>query len=150
MFNIPWPRESLSVHGFQVVAALSRVVDDSVWSFPCGVELSLGGISGCRGNLAQNEISYVKSFELYPFIVAVGHFLLILRHSDGSIFSYFVQAIQVDSQVVVIAFFVEHLLPDASYSYLNQDHGFSSICEPEGGFSCRVSCCGPVSPQDIG
>ena len=97
MFNIPWPRESLSVHGFQVVAALSRVVDDSVWSFPYGVELSLGGISGCRGNLAQNEISYVKSFELYPFIVAVGHFLLILRHSDGGIFSYFVQAIQVDS-----------------------------------------------------
>ena len=30
VFNIPWPRESLSVHGFQVVAALSKVVDDSV------------------------------------------------------------------------------------------------------------------------
>ena len=96
MFNIPWPRESLSVHGFQGVATLSRVVDDSVWSFPCGVELSLGGISSCRGNLAQDEIPYVKSSKLYPFIVVVSHFLLILRHFDGSIFSYFVQAIQVD------------------------------------------------------
>ena len=90
MFNIPWPRESLSVHGFQVVAALSRVVDDSVWSFPCGVELSLGGISGCRGNLAQEEISYVQSSEFYPFIVVVGHLLLVLPHFDGSFFSYFV------------------------------------------------------------
>ena len=59
MFNIPWPREFLSVHGFQVVAALSRVVKDSVWSFPCGAELSSGGIFGCRGNLAQDEIPYV-------------------------------------------------------------------------------------------
>ena len=95
VFNIPWPRESLSVHGFQVVAALSRVVDDSIWSFPCGAKISLGRISGCKGNLAQDEITYVKSFELYPFIVVVGHLLLILRHSDGSFFSYFVQEIQV-------------------------------------------------------
>ena len=150
MFNISWPREFLSVHGFQVVAALSRVVKDSVWSFPCGAELSLGGIFGCRGNLAQDEIPYVQSFELYPFIVVLGHFLLILCHSDGSFFSYFVQAIQVDSQVAVIALFVEHLSPGVGYSYLNQDHGFCAICELEGGFSRRGSCCGPVNPQDIG
>ena len=84
MFNIPWPRESLFVHGFQVVAALSRVVDDSVWSFPCGAKLFLGGITGCRGNPAQDEIPYVNSSELYPFIVVVGHLLQILHHSDGS------------------------------------------------------------------
>ena len=96
MFNIPWPRESLSIHGFQVVAALARVVDNSVWSFPCGAKLSLGGIFGYRGNLAQDEIPYVKSSELYPFIVVVSHLLLILHHSDGSFFSYFVQTIQVE------------------------------------------------------
>ena len=111
MFNIPWLREFLSDHGFQVVVALSRVVNDSIWSFPCGAELPLGRISGCRGNLVQDEIPYVQSSELYPFIVVVGHFLLVLRHSDGSFFSYFVQAIQVDSQVVVIGFFVERLSP---------------------------------------
>ena len=93
MFNIPQPREFLSVHGFQMVAALSRVVNDSVWPFPCGVVLPLGGISGCRGNLAQDEISYVQSSEFYPFIVVVGHLLLVLHYSDGSFFSYFVQAI---------------------------------------------------------
>ena len=150
MFNIPWPREFLFIRGFQVVATLSRVVDNSVRSFPCGAKLSLGGIFGCRGNLAQDEIPYVKSSKLYPLIVVVGHLLLILRHSDGSFFSYFVQAIQVDLQVIIIVFFVEHLSPDAGYSYLNQDHGFNAICEPKGGFSRRGSCCGPVSPQDVG
>ena len=89
VFNVPWPRESSSVHGFQVVATLSRILDDSVRSFPCGAELSLGGISGCRGNLAQDKITYVKSSELYPLIVVVGHLLLILCHFDGSFFSYF-------------------------------------------------------------
>ena len=93
MFNIPWPREFLSVHDFQMVAALSRVVNDLVWPFPCGAELPLGGISGCRGNLAQDKISYVHSSEFYPFIVVIGHLLLVLRYSDGSFFSYFVQEI---------------------------------------------------------
>ena len=128
MFNIPRPREFQSIHGFQMEAALSRVMNDLVWPFPCGAELPLGRISGCRGNLAQDEISYVQSSEFYPFIVVVGHLLLVLCYSDGSFFSYFVQAIQVDSQVVVVAFFVEHLSPDAGYSYLNRDHGFSAIC----------------------
>ena len=93
MFNIPRLREFLSVYSLQMVAALSRVVNDSVWPFPCGAELPLGGISSCGGNLAQDEISYVQSSEFYPFIVVVGHLLLILRYSDGRIFSYFVQAI---------------------------------------------------------
>ena len=62
----------------------------------------------------------------------------------------FVQEIQVDSQVIIIAFFIEHLSPDAGYSYLNRDHSFNAICEPEGGFSRRGfshrgSCCGPIS-----
>ena len=90
MFNIPWLREFLSVHGFQMVATLSRVVNDSVWPFLCGAELPLGGISGCRGNLAHDEIFYVQLSKFYPFIVVVGHLLLVLRHFDGSFFSYFV------------------------------------------------------------
>ena len=113
VFNVPWPGESLSVYGFQVVAPLSRVVDDSVRFFPCGAKLSLGGIFGHSGNLAQDKIPYVKSSELYPFIVVFDHLQLILRHPDGSLFSYFVQTIQVLPQVIVIALFVECLSPDA-------------------------------------
>ena len=133
-----------------MVASLSRVVDDLVRSFPCGAKLSLGVISGSSGNLAQDEIPYIKSSELYPLIVVFDHLQLILRHPDGSLFSYFVQTIQVLPQVIVIAFFVECLLPDVGYSYLDRDHDFNAIGEPEGGFSRRGSCCGFVSPQDVG
>ena len=112
-----------------MVAALSRVVNDPVRPFPCGAKLSLCGISGCKGNLAQDEISYVQSFELYPFIVVVSHPLLVLCYSYGRFFSHFVQAIQVDLQVVIVAFFVERLSPGAGYSHLHWDHGFCAIGE---------------------
>ena len=52
--------------------------------------------------------------------------------------------------MIVIALFVEYLLPNAGYSYLDRDHDFSAIGEPEWGFSRLGSCCGSVSPQDIG
>ena len=93
MFNIPRPREFLSIHGFQMVTTLSRVVNDSIWPFPYEAELPLGGISGCRGNLAQDEISYVQSSQFYPFIIVVDHLLLVVRYSDGRFFSYFIQEI---------------------------------------------------------
>ena len=86
----------------------------------------------------------MSSSELYPLIVVFGHLLLILRHSAGSFVSYFVQTIQVDSQVIVIIFFVEYHSPDADYSYLDRDLCFSAIGELEGGFSCWGSCCGPI------
>ena len=94
--------------------------------------------------------SPMSSSELYPLIVVFGHLLLILRHSAGSFVSYFVQTIQVDSQVIVITFFVEYLSPDAGYSYLDRDHCFSAIGEPKGGLSRRGSCRGSRSPQDVG
>ena len=118
-----------------MITALPRVVDDSVRSFPCGVKLSLGRISSRCGNLAQDEVSYIKSSEFYPFIVVFGHLLLVLHHSAGSFVSYFVQAIQVESQFVVIALFAECLSSDAGYPYLDRDHYFSAIGESEGGFS---------------
>lgn len=110
----------------------------------------MGKVSSRSGNLAQDEIAYVKSFELYPLIVVYNHLLLILRHSAGNFVSYFIQTIQVDSQVIAVAFFVEYLSPDAGYSYLDRDHCFSAIGEPEGGLSYRGSWRGFVSPQDVG
>ena len=52
--------------------------------------------------------------------------------------------------MIVIALFVEYLSLDAGYSYLDRDHGFSAIGEPEGGFSRRSSCCVSISLQDVG
>ena len=135
VFNVPLPGESLSVYGLQGVASLSRVVDDSVESFPCGAKLSLGWISGRNSNLAQNQIPYIKSSELYPLIVVFHHLQLILRHSDESLFSYFVQTVQALPQMIAITLFVECLSPNTGHSYFNRDHGFSAIGEFEGGFS---------------
>ena len=70
--------------------------------------------------------------------------MLVLCHSFGSLVSYFVKTIQVDSQVIVIIFFVEYHSPDADYSYLDRDHCFSAIGELEGGFSRWGSYCGPI------
>ena len=119
-----------------MITALLGVVDDSVRSFPCGAKFSLGRVFSRCDDLTQDEVAYVKSSELYPIVVVFGHLLLVLRHSAGSLVSYFVQIVQVDSQVIVIVFFVEYLLPDAGCSYLDQDHCFSAISESEGGFSC--------------
>ena len=80
-----------------MVAVLLRVVDDSVGSFPCGAKLSLGRVPSRWGDLAQDEVAYIKSSELYPLIVVFSHLLLVLRHSAGSFVSYFLQKIQVDS-----------------------------------------------------
>ena len=125
-------------------------MDDSVRSFPCGAKLSLGRVFSCCGDFAQDDVTYVQSSEFNPLIVVFGHLLLVLCHLAGSFVSYFVQTIQVESQLIVIAFFVEYLSPDAGYSYFDQDHCLSAIGEPEGGFSSRTSCCSPVSLQDIG
>ena len=76
--------------------------------------------------------------------------MLVLCHSFGSLVSYFVKTIQVDSQVIVIVFFVEYLSPDVGYSYLDRDHYFNAIGESEGGFSRWGSCCGSVGSQDFG
>ena len=80
-----------------MIAALPGEVDDSVGSFPCGAKLSLGRVPSRYGDLAQDEVAYVKSSELYPLLVVFGHLLLVLRHSAKNFVSYFFQKIQVDS-----------------------------------------------------
>ena len=53
----------------------------------------LGRVPSSYGDLAQDEVAYVKSSELYPFVVVFGHLLLVLHHSAGSFVSYFIQTI---------------------------------------------------------
>ena len=115
-----------------MVAALAGVVDDLVGSFPCGAKLSLGKVSSRCGDRTQDEVTYVELSELYLLVVVFGHLLLVFRHSLGNFVSYFVQTVQVDLQVIVIVLFIECLLLDAGYSYLDRDHCFRAIGESEG------------------
>ena len=110
----------------------------------------MGRVFSRCGDLAQDEVAYVKSSELYPLVVVFGRLLLVLRHFARCLVSYFVQTVQVDSQVIVIVFFVEYLSPNAGYSYLDWNHCFNAIGEFKGGFSRWGSCCGSVGPQDVG
>ena len=80
-----------------MITALFGIMDDPVRSFLCGVELFLGRIFGCWGDLAQDEVSYVKSSELHSLVVVLGHLLMVLPHLVGGFLSYFVYTIQVDS-----------------------------------------------------
>ena len=90
VLNIPWSWEPLSVQGLQVIAVLSGVMNDLVGPFPCGAKLSLGRVSGCWGDLAQDKVSYVKSSELHFLVVALGRLLLVLRHLVEGFLSYFI------------------------------------------------------------
>ena len=72
-----------------MIAALPRVVDDSIGSFLCRAKFSLGGAFSRCGDLAQDEVAYVKSSELYPLVVVFDHLLLVLRHSAKNFVSYF-------------------------------------------------------------
>ena len=90
VLNVPWPGEPLFVYVFQVITALPRVMDDLIRSFPIGAKLSLGRIFCCCGNLAQDEVTYVKSSEFHPPIEVLGHLLLVPRHSAKSLVSYFI------------------------------------------------------------
>ena len=78
-------------------------MNDSVRSFPCETQLSLGRVFSYCGGLAQDEVSYVQSSEFNPLIVLFGHLQLVLRHLARCIVSYFVQIVQVESQFIVIA-----------------------------------------------
>jgi len=65
-------------------------MDDSVGPFPCGAEFSLGRVSSCWGDLAQDEVSYVKSSEHHSLVVVLDHLLLVLSHLVGGFLSNFV------------------------------------------------------------
>ena len=73
-----------------MIATLLGVMEDSVESFLCEAELSLGRVSDCWGDLAQDEVFSVKSSELHSLVVVLGHLLLVLRHLVRGFLSYFV------------------------------------------------------------
>ena len=133
-----------------MIVALPKVVDNSVGTFSCGAKLSLGRVFSHRGDLVQDKVAYVQLSKLYPLGVVFGHLLLVYRHFAGSFVSYFAQTIQVDSQLVVVVFFAQHLSPNTSYSYLDWNYCFNVVGESEGCLSSWGSCRGSVGPQDVG
>ena len=110
----------------------------------------MGKIFGCQGDFAQDKVPYVKLSKFHSPVVELDHLLLILCHSMRSSVSDLVQPIQVDPQLIIVAFFMEHLSFDADDSHLDRDHCLGAISESERGFSRRGSCRSPVSLQDIG
>ena len=53
---------------------------DSVRSFPGWAELPLGWFLGGRCDFVQDEVSNIRSSELYSSVVALKHLLLVLCH----------------------------------------------------------------------
>ena len=127
-----------------MITTLSRVMDDPVGSFPSWAEFPLGRVFGFRGDFVQDKVPYIKSPEFHSLVVVLSRLSLILHHSVRSTVSDLVQAIQVDPQLIDVAFFVERLSSDVGDSNLNQDYCLGAISEFEGGFSCQGSGCNPV------
>ena len=73
-----------------MITALSGVMDDLVGPFPCGAEFSFSRVFGCWGDLARDEVSYVKLSELHSLVVVLGHLLLVLSHLVGGFLFNFV------------------------------------------------------------
>ena len=88
----------------------------------------------------------MEPFELYFLVVVLHHLLLILGNSLRSLVSDFVQTIQVQLQLVVVAVFVKEFLPEASEPYFDGDDYFCAICQVEGCFSYWGFCGSFVSP----
>ena len=80
-----------------MVVALPGIMGDFVGSFPGWAKLPLGGVLGSQCDFVQDEISYVKSFELHSFVVILGHLLLVLYHFARCSVSGFIEVNQVDS-----------------------------------------------------
>ena len=66
-------------------------------------------------------VSDAESLEFYLLVVIFNHLLLVLGHSLRGLISNFVQAIQIQLQLVVITIFAKELLSQAGDSYLNGD-----------------------------
>ena len=124
-------------------------MDDLVGPFPDWSKLPLGWILCSWRDFAQNKVSYVKSSKLHSLVVVFDHLLLVFRHLLGCSVSYFVQEIQVDSQLIFIAVFTKSFSSHAGDSYFNWNYCLGAIGEPEGRFSCRDPCCSPICPQDM-
>ena len=115
-----------------MIATLFGVIGDPVRPFPSWANFPLGWIFGCRSDFVYDKVPYVKSSELHSFVIVFGHLLLILRHPARSSFSNFVQAIQIDLQLIIVVVFMEELLSNVGDSHFNQDYCLNTIGESKG------------------
>ena len=59
VLNVPWSQEPLSFHGLQVITTLTEVMDDPIWSFPCGVRFLVARATLCK--TAKGRLSLLVS-----------------------------------------------------------------------------------------
>ena len=102
-----------------MIAALSRVMDDPIGSLPYGVEFPLGRVFGCWGDFAQDEVPYVESSKLHPFVVVPGHSSLALFHPLHSFISHLVDQIQIIVEFLVVPLLFVHHDLDVRQSYFH-------------------------------
>uniref|UniRef100_A0A7N2MBQ2 Uncharacterized protein n=1 Tax=Quercus lobata TaxID=97700 RepID=A0A7N2MBQ2_QUELO len=102
-----------------VIATSPGIMGDLVRPFPGWAKLPLDWVLGSRCDFAQDEVSYVKSFELRSLIVVLSHLLQVPRHLIGCFVFDFIQAIQVNSQMIIIAAFMEDFSSHASDSHFD-------------------------------
>ena len=76
--------------------------------------------------------------------------MLIFHHLLRCFISYLVQAVQVDSQLIVVTFFIEGLSSHASDSYFDWYHCLGAIGKPEGCLSCRGPRGSSISHKTLG
>ena len=97
MLDIPWLRQFPPVQRLKMIVTLPGIMDDFVGYFPGWANHPLGRVLDGRCDFALDEVSNIKSSKLHPFVVILGHLLLVFHHLVGCNISSFVQAIQVDS-----------------------------------------------------
>ena len=90
MLDIPWLRQFPPVQRLQVIVALPGIMGDFVGSFLGWAKRPLGQVLGGRCDFAQDEVSNIKSSKLHPFVVILGHLLLVFHHLVGCSVSSFV------------------------------------------------------------
>ena len=77
--------------------------------------------------MLEDKIPDAESFQFHSLVVVFGYLLLVLGHSLGGLVFDFVQTIQVQLQLIVIALFVKELLPEAGEPYFDWDDCFYAV-----------------------
>ena len=133
-----------------MIVALLRIIGDLIGPFLGWAKLPLGRVFGSKCDFAQDEVSYVKSSELHSLVVVLSHLLQLPHHLIGCFVFDFIQAVQVDSEMIIIAVFMENFSSHAGDYHFDWDYCFGAIGESERGFSCRDSCYSPVCHRTLG
>jgi hypothetical protein len=142
MLCIPRSWDKLSFKRLQAIGSFFMAFNHSVWSFPLGCELPFGGVSSHQVHLSQHPVSNLK----FP---GVNSFVIILSYSTSIGLAYglriilsFLQQIKVQSDPLIIKFWVILGNFVARGAYFGRYNCLGSFCQREWSFPGRSpGCC---------